>query len=317
MSTNTLVVITGPTGVGKSDTAVWLARELNAEIISADSRQLYRDIPIGTAAPTAEQMAEVKHHFVGTLSLEEYYSAAQFEDDVMQLLPQLFARSPYVVMCGGSMMYVDAVCKGIDNIPTISDEIRHEVVERFERDGAEAMREELRRLDPVYYNQVDLKNHKRVIHAVEICLQAGRPYSELRTNSVKQRPFRIVKIGLNLPREQLFDRINHRVEKMIEAGLVDEARRFYPQRHLNSLNTVGYKELFAWMDGTMDYDTAVARIQKNTRVYAKKQLTWYAKDTDMHWFAPSDHQGILKLVCKCFCDFRGFRCGVLWIFLLQ
>ncbi len=296
MSTNTLVVITGPTGVGKSDTAVWLARELNAEIISADSRQLYRDIPIGTAAPTAEQMAEVKHHFVGTLSLEEYYSAAQFEDDVMQLLPQLFARSPYVVMCGGSMMYVDAVCKGIDNIPTISDEIRREVVERFERDGAEAMREELRRLDPIYYNQVDLKNHKRVIHAVEICLQAGRPYSELRTNSVKQRPFRIVKIGLNLPREQLFDRINRRVEKMIEAGLVDEARRFYPQRHLNSLNTVGYKELFAWMDGTMDYDTAVARIQKNTRVYAKKQLTWYAKDTDMHWFSPSDHQEILKLV---------------------
>lgn len=296
MSTNTLVVITGPTGVGKSDTAVWLARELNAEIISADSRQLYRDIPIGTAAPTAEQMAEVKHHFVGTLSLEEYYSAAQFEDDVMQLLPQLFAHSPYVVMCGGSMMYVDAVCKGIDNIPTISDEIRREVVERFERDGAEAMREELRRLDPIYYNQVDLKNHKRVIHAVEICLQAGRPYSELRTNSVKQRPFRIVKIGLNLPREQLFDRINRRVEKMIEAGLVDEARRFYPQRHLNSLNTVGYKELFAWMDGTMDYDTAVARIQKNTRVYAKKQLTWYAKDTDMHWFAPSDHQEILKLV---------------------
>lgn len=296
MSTNTLVVITGPTGVGKSDTAVWLARELNAEIISADSRQLYRDIPIGTAAPTAEQMAEVKHHFVGTLSLEEYYSAAQFEDDVMQLLPQLFARSPYVVMCGGSMMYVDAVCKGIDNIPTISDEIRREVVERFERDGAEAMREELRRLDPIYYNQVDLKNHKRVIHAVEICLQAGRPYSELRTNSVKQRPFRILKIGLNLPREQLFDRINRRVEKMIEAGLVDEARRFYPQRHLNSLNTVGYKELFAWMDSTMDYDTAVARIQKNTRVYAKKQLTWYAKDTDMHWFAPSDHQEILKLV---------------------
>lgn len=298
MSTNTLVVITGPTGVGKSDTAVWLARELNAEIISADSRQLYRDIPIGTAAPTAEQMAEVKHHFVGTLSLEEYYSAAQFEDDVMQLLPQLFARSPYVVMCGGSMMYVDAVCKGIDNIPTISDEIRREVVERFERDGAEAMREELRRLDPVYYNQVDLKNHKRVIHAIEICLQAGRPYSELRTNSVKQRPFRIVKIGLNLPREQLFDRINRRVEKMIEAGLIDEARRFYPQRHLNSLNTVGYKELFAWMDGTMDYDTAVARIQKNTRVYAKKQLTWYAKDTDMHWFAPSDRQEILKLILE-------------------
>lgn len=298
MSTNTLVVITGPTGVGKSDTAVWLARELNAEIISADSRQLYRDIPIGTAAPTAEQMAAVKHHFVGTLSLEEYYSAAQFEDDVMQLLPQLFARSPYVVMCGGSMMYVDAVCKGIDNIPTISDEIRREVVERFERDGAEAMREELRRLDPVYYNQVDLKNHKRVIHAVEICLQAGRPYSELRTNSVKQRPFRIVKIGLNLPREQLFDRINRRVEKMIEAGLIDEARRFYPQRHLNSLNTVGYKELFAWMDGTMDYDTAVTRIQKNTRVYAKKQLTWYAKDTDMHWFAPSDRQEILKLILE-------------------
>ena len=296
MSTNTLVVITGPTGVGKSDTAVWLARELNAEIISADSRQLYRDIPIGTAAPTAEQMAEVKHHFVGTLSLEEYYSAAQFEDDVMQLLPQLFARSPYVVMCGGSMMYVDAVCKGIDNIPTISDEIRREVVERFERDGAEAMREELRRLDPVYYNQVDLKNHKRVIHAVEICLQAGRPYSELRTNSVKQRPFRIVKIGLNLPREQLFDRINRRVDIMIQDGLLEEARQVYPFRHLNSLNTVGYKEMFKYLDGEWTLEFAIGKIKQNSRIYSRKQMTWFKRDKDIVWFHPDQQTEIMQYI---------------------
>ena len=237
----------------------------------------------------------MKHQFVGILGLEDYYSAAQFEADVLALLPALFEKSDYVVMCGGSMMYVDAVCKGIDELPTISDAVRRDVAERLERDGADAMREELRRLDPVYYNQVDLNNMKRVAHAVEICLEAGRPYSELRTNSVKERPFRIVKIGLNLPREQLFDRINRRVLKMVDEGLVDEVRRVYPLRRLNSLNTVGYKELFAWLDGTMDYDTAVARIQKNTRVYAKKQLTWYAKDPDIRWMEPTEYEAILKV----------------------
>lgn len=295
MAEKTLVVVTGPTGVGKTAVAIRLARDLGTEIVSADSRQIFRDIPIGTAAPTAEEQAEVKHHFVGILGLEDYYSAAQFEADVLALLPALFEKSDYVVMCGGSMMYVDAVCKGIDELPTISDTVRRDVAERLERDGADAMREELKRLDPVYYNQVDLNNMKRVAHAVEICLEAGRPYSELRTNSVKERPFRIVKIGLNLPREQLFDRINRRVLKMVDEGLVDEVRRVYPLRRLNSLNTVGYKELFAWLDGTMDYDTAVARIQKNTRVYAKKQLTWYAKDPDIRWMEPTDYEAILKV----------------------
>lgn len=295
MAEKTLVVVTGPTGVGKTAVAIRLARDLGTEIVSADSRQIFRDIPIGTAAPTAEEQAEMKHHFVGILGLEDYYSAAQFEADVLALLPALFEKSDYVVMCGGSMMYVDAVCKGIDELPTISDTVRRDVAERLECDGADAMREELKRLDPVYYNQVDLNNMKRVAHAVEICLEAGRPYSELRTNSVKERPFRIVKIGLNLPREQLFDRINRRVLKMVDEGLVDEVRRVYPLRRLNSLNTVGYKELFAWLDGTMDYDTAVARIQKNTRVYAKKQLTWYAKDPDIRWMEPTDYEAILKV----------------------
>ena len=285
---NTLVVITGPTGVGKTDTAISIAQALSAEIISADSRQLYRDIPFGTAAPTAVQQSLVPHHFVGTLGLEEYYSAAQFESDVMQLLPQLFERSPYAVMCGGSMLYIDAVCKGIDDIPTISDEIRQQVYAEYEQYGLDYMLNRLQTLDPEHYAVVDKKNHKRVVHAVEICLQAGCSYTSLRTNKAKERPFRIVKIGLNMPREQLFDRINRRVWAMVEAGLLEEARKVYPMRHLNSLNTVGFKEMFAYFDGTMDYDTAVARIQKNTRVYAKKQLTWYAKDKDMQWFVPGD-----------------------------
>ncbi len=238
---NTLVVITGPTGVGKTDTAISIAQALSAEIISADSRQLYRDIPIGTAAPTAVQQSLVPHHFVGTLGLEEYYSAAQFESDVMQLLPQLFERSPYAVMCGGSMLYIDAVCKGIDDIPTISDEIRQQVYAEYEQYGLDYMLNRLQTLDPEHYAVVDKKNHKRVVHAVEICLQAGCSYTSLRTNQAKERPFRIVKIGLNMPREQLFDRINRRVWAMVEAGLLEEARRVYPMRHLNSLNTVGFK----------------------------------------------------------------------------
>lgn len=286
--TNTLVVITGPTGVGKTNTAISVAKELSAEIISADSRQLYRDIPIGTAAPTAQQQALVPHHFVGLLGLDEYYSAAQFESDVMQLLPRLFERSPYAVMCGGSMLYIDAVCKGIDEIPTISDKVRKQVYDEYDKYGLDYMLERLKSLDPQHYEIVDRKNHKRVVHAVEVCLQAGCPYTSLRTHAIKERPFRIVKIGLNLPREELFDRINRRVLAMVEEGLLDEARRTYPMRHLNSLNTVGFKELYAYFDGTMDYETAIARIQKNTRVYAKKQLTWYAKDKDMRWFAPGD-----------------------------
>lgn len=298
MAGKTLVVITGPTGVGKTDTSIRLARDLGTEIVSADSRQIFRDLPIGTAAPTAEQLASVRHHFVGILNLEDYYSAARFETDALAVLERLFERTDYAVMCGGSMMYVDAVCKGIDELPTISDEVRSRVLRKLADEGEEAMRERLRRLDPDYYAQVDLNNTKRVIHAVEICMQAGVPYSRLRVGRRKERPFRIVKIGLTLPREQLFARINARVEKMVEAGLEAEARSVYPLRSLNSLNTVGYKEMFAYFDGMMDRDTAIARIQKNTRVYAKKQLTWYAKDPDIRWFAPDDYDSIRLLVSE-------------------
>lgn len=294
---NTLVVVTGPTGVGKTDTAISLAQALSAEIISADSRQLYRDIPIGTAAPTAAQQALVKHHFVGTLELDRYYSAAQFEADVLALLPSLFEKSPYAVMCGGSMLYIDAVCKGIDELPTISQAIRTSVYAEYEQYGITHILDRLQELDPLYYQQVDPKNYRRVIHAVEICLESGRPYSSLRTNPTKQRPFRIIKVGLNLPRPQLFERINRRVEAMIAGGLIEEARKVYHLRHLNSLNTVGYKELFDCFDGVMDYSVAIPRIMKHTRVYAKKQLTWFARDTEMRWFQPSDID-ILSYILK-------------------
>lgn len=283
----TLIVITGPTGSGKTALSIALAQELGCHILSADSRQLYRDIPIGTAAPTSEELASAPHHFVGTLALEDYYSAAQYEEDALALLQELWTSSPYAVMCGGSMMYIDAVTRGIDELPTITAEIRQQAMAIYHEGGLPLLQETLKRIDPVYYEQVDLNNHKRLVHAIEITLQAGVPYSSLRTGQVKQRPFRIIKAALDYNRETLFDRINRRVGLMIEAGLVDEARRVYHLRHLNSLNTVGYKELFAYFDGTMDYETAVARIAKNTRVYAKKQLTWMKKDDSIHRLNPA------------------------------
>ena len=284
----TLIVVTGPTGSGKTDLAIKLALHYGCHILSADSRQLYREIPIGTAAPTAEQLSLVPHHFVGTLSLEDYYSAAQYEEDVMKLLPALWEDNDYVVMCGGSMMYVDAVTKGIDELPTITPEVREKAMAIYQEGGVERLRAMLSELDPIYYNQVDLNNHKRLVHAIEIIMQAGVPYSSLRTGMVKERPFRIVKMALDFEREVLFDRINRRVEAMIAAGLEQEAHSVYHLRHLNSLNTVGYKEMFAYFDGTMDYETAVARIGKNTRVYAKKQLTWYKRDAALHLLNPVD-----------------------------
>ena len=283
----TLIVITGPTGVGKTGKAIELAQSLGTEIVSADSRQLYRDIPIGTAAPTAEELAMVKHHFVGILGLEEYYSAAQFEVDALEVIKRIFAERDYAVMCGGSMLYVDAICRGIDDIPTISDEVRSRVAEMVATLSAEELRETLRSLDPAYHAIVDLNNTKRVAHAIEICLQAGVPYSTLRTGKAKPRDFEIVKIALNLPREELFDRINRRVDAMVEQGLEEEARRVYPLRHLNSLNTVGFKEMFAYFDSTMERGVAIERIKKNTRVYAKKQLTWFQRDTTVRWLHPS------------------------------
>lgn len=283
----TLIVITGPTGVGKTGKAIELAQSLGTEIVSADSRQLYRDIPIGTAAPTAEELAMVKHHFVGILGLEEYYSAAQFEVDALEVIKRIFAERDYAVMCGGSMLYVDAICRGIDDIPTISDEVRSRVAEMVATLSPEELRETLRSLDPAYHAIVDLNNTKRVAHAIEICLQAGVPYSTLRTGKAKPRDFEIVKISLNLPREELFDRINRRVDAMVEQGLEEEARRVYSLRHLNSLNTVGFKEMFAYFDGTMERGVAIERIKKNTRVYAKKQLTWFQRDTTVRWLHPS------------------------------
>lgn len=283
----TLIVITGPTGSGKTSLSLSVAKKLNCHILSADSRQLYREIPIGTAAPTIEELQEAPHHFVGTLGLEDYYSAAQYESDALSLLGQLWQENRYAVMCGGSMMYVDAVCRGIDELPTISAAIREKAMAIYDEGGLSLLQKTLQRLDPEYYEIVDKNNHKRLVHAIEIIMEAGVPYSSLRTGEVKQRDFRIVKVAINYEREQLFDRINRRVDKMIAEGLEEEARRVYHLRHLNSLNTVGYKEMFAYFDGTMDYETAIARIAKNTRVYAKKQLTWLKKDPTIHYLNPS------------------------------
>lgn len=283
----TLIVITGPTGSGKSALAMEVATALGCHIISADSRQIYRHIPIGTAAPTPEDMARVPHHFVQTLELDEYYSAARFEEDVTALLPELWKDNDYAVMCGGSMMYVDAVTNGIDALPLISPEVRRQAYSMLENDGIEAVRERLRELDPEYFAQVDLQNHKRVVHALEICLESGVPYSSLRTGSKSERPFRILKFALDMPREELFGRINYRVDRMIAAGLETEARSVYHLKHLNALNTVGYKEMFAIFDGVMDRPTAIARMAKNTRVYAKKQLTWLRRDPEVVWLDPA------------------------------
>lgn len=279
MRPNRLIVITGPTGSGKTALAIETARRLGTEIISADSRQLYRDIPVGTAAPTAEQLAAVPHHFVGTLPLDAYYSAAEFAADVMRLLPDIFARcGGTAVMCGGSMMYIDAVCRGIDDLPTISDEIREHCRKLWLEEGTSGIIARLEKIDPEYLRIVDLQNHRRLVHALEISIEAGVPYSSLRTGQPKRRPFEILKFAIDLPREELFARINARVTAMVDNGLIDEGRRVYPLRHLNSLNTVGYKELFAHFDGLMDLPTALDRIRKNTRVYAKKQLTWLRRD---------------------------------------
>ena len=285
---NTLIVITGPTGVGKTAAAIELAQRLHCDIINADSRQIYRGIPICTAAPTPEELAMARHHFVAFKDLEESYSAAQFESDVLALLPSLWQQGDCAVMCGGSMLYVDAVCRGIDQLPDITPEVRTAVKEKLQREGLQSLVEELERLDPQYAAAIDRKNTSRVCHGVEICRQAGVPYSTLRTGTAKQRDFNIIKLALNIERDQLFERINHRVDRMIEAGLEQEARSVYPLRHLNSLNTVGMKEMFAIFDGTMDRHTAIERMKKNTRVYAKKQLTWYRRDPDITWCRPED-----------------------------
>lgn len=278
-----LLVLLGPTGVGKTELSLLLAERLGSPIINADSRQIYKDIEIGTASPTAEELARVEHFFIHTLALDEYYSAAEYEKDVMQLLPQLFQSHDTVLLSGGSMMYIDAVTKGIDDIPTVDVETREMLRHRFEKEGLEPLLAELKLLDPHYYEIVDKRNHKRVVHALEICYMTGKPFTFFRTNSTKERPFRIVKFGLRRERANLFARINARVDKMMEEGLLDEARRVYPLRELNSLNTVGYKEMFKVIAGEWELPMAVERMKKNTRVYAKKQMTWYQHDADIHW----------------------------------
>jgi len=291
-----LLVLLGPTAVGKTELSLRLAEHLGSPIIGADSRQLYRDMRIGTAAPTEEQRRRVEHYFVGTLGIHDYYSAARFEADVLRLTEQLFAQHDTLIMSGGSMLYIDAVCKGIDDIPTIEEETRTMLRQRLETEGADTLARELRLLDPEYYATVDLKNTKRIVHALEVCYQTGRTFTSYRTATQKERPFRIIKIGLNRPRAELFDRINRRVEQMIDEGLLEETRTLLPYRDENALNTVGYKEMFQVVDGTWDLDFAKERMKKNTRVYAKKQLTWFAHDKDIHWFHPDDYDTIQQFV---------------------
>lgn len=295
----TLVTLVGPTGVGKTEVALTLAKHLASPIINADSRQMFADLRIGTAAPTAAQLAEVQHFFVGTLGIKDYYSAARFETDVLRLLSELFQTHDTILMSGGSMMYVDAVCKGIDDIPTVTDETRTMLRERWQTEGIEQLKAELRLLDPDYYAIVDLKNAKRIVHALEICYQSGRPYSSFRTATAKQRPFRIVKLGLRRDRVELFDRINRRVDQMLADGLLDEARRMLPYREENALNTVGYKEMFQVLDGTWTLPFATERMKKNTRVYAKKQMTWFQRDADIHWFHPSEVEQMKAFIDQC------------------
>lgn len=294
----TLVVLLGPTGVGKTALSLALAERLGSPILSADSRQLYSEIPIGTAAPTKKEQQRVKHYFIGTHQLTDYYSAAQYEMDVMNLTEELFKTHETLLLTGGSMMYIDAVCKGIDDIPTVDDITRRTLLNRYETEGLEPLVSELRLLDPEYYNIVDLKNPKRVIHALEICYMTGRTYTSFRTQTTKVRPFRIIKIGLQRDREDLYERINCRVDQMVKDGLVAEARRVYPYRHLNSLNTVGYKELFAHFDGACTLEFAIEKIKQNSRIYSRKQTTWYRRDKDIHWFHPDDEEGIVECLEK-------------------
>ena len=293
---NTLVVLLGPTGVGKTEVALQIAEHLQSPIINADSRQLFAEIPIGTAAPTKEQQERVKHYFVGSLHLTDYYSAAKYEEDVLQLLKQHFKHQQVALLSGGSMMYIDAVCQGIDDIPTVDEATRKLMKRRLETEGLDALVEELKVLDPEHYKIVDLHNPRRVIHALEICHMTGNTYTSYRKNTKKIRPFNIIKIGLNRPREEMYERINNRVLKMMEQGMIEEAKAVYLQKGLNSLNTVGYKELFAYFDGDISLDDAILKIQSNTRQYMRKQVTWFKRDNEIKWFSPTNIEEIINYI---------------------
>lgn len=295
-SKHNLIVLVGPTGVGKTELSLNIAEAYNSPIISADSRQLYSDLKIGTAAPTAEQMKRVKHYFVGTLQLTDYYSAAQYEMEVVKVLDSLFQEKNTILLTGGSMMYVDAVCKGIDDIPTVDDDTREMMMEKYEKQGLEQLCNELKLLDPEYYSIVDLKNPKRVIHALEICYMTGKTYTSFRTGNKKERPFNIIKIGLSREREELYERINKRVDIMIEEGLIDEVKSVYEHKNLNSLNTVGYKEIIKYLDGEWDLQFAIEKIKQNSRIYSRKQMTWFKRDEEIKWFHPDNVKEIMEYI---------------------
>ena len=294
----TLIVITGPTAVGKTDLCMEIAGRFDIPIINADSRQLFRELRIGTASPTPEQLAKVRHYFVGTLSIGDYYSASMYEQDVMTLLGQLFKTSDYALLSGGSMMYIDAVCNGIDDIPTVDEKTRTLMKRRLAEEGLEKLVEELKRIDPEHYEVVDRQNPRRVVHALEICHMTGQTYTSFRKAEKKLRPFEIIKIGLNREREELYNRINSRVDSMMEQGLLKEAEEMLPYRQANALNTVGYKELFSYFDGIWELDEAVERIKGNTRRYARKQLTWFKRDQQMRWFHPDEQEQIMKYISE-------------------
>ena len=293
---HTLLVLLGPTGVGKTNLSLRLANRFYAPILSSDSRQFYRELKIGTATPSDEQLQQAQHFFIGTHSILDHYNAGQYELDVIRLLPTLFETTDFVLLVGGSMLYIDAVCKGIDDLPTIDTETRYHVQQLFQQNGLHAIRALLKTLDPNYYTQVDLMNAQRIMHALEICLTTNQPYSSLRTQTTKERPFRILKIGLNLPREELYQRINLRVDEMIALGLEEEAHSLYPFKHLNPLNTVGYKEFFDYFDGLCTYDEAIDKIRQHSRNYAKKQLSWFKRDASIRWFQPSNEEEIISYI---------------------
>ena len=297
-SAKTLIVITGPTAVGKTALCLDIAQHFGIPIINADSRQIYKELKIGTASPTSEQLQLVPHYFVGSLSLTDYYSASLFEQQVLEILSRQFRSHDFALMAGGSMMYIDAVCDGIDDIPTVDDVTRETLKRRLAQEGLEALVEQLKELDPEYYEIVDRQNPRRVVHGLEICLMTGKTYTSFRKREKKQRPFRIVKIGLNRPREELYDRINQRVDQMMQQGLLEEAKALYPMRQMNALNTVGYKELFDYLDGRWPLEEAVERIKGNTRRYARKQLTWYKKDPQIRWFHPNDKEQIISYISQ-------------------
>ena len=292
----TLIVLIGPTGVGKTDLSIRIAEKYNSPIISADSRQLYSELKIGTAAPSEEYLKKIKHYFVGTLKLTDYYSAAQYESDVMELLDALFKNHDTILLTGGSMMYIDAICKGIDDIPTVDSETRRMMMEKYENEGLERLCSELKLLDPEYYSIVDLKNPKRVIHALEICYMTGKTYTSFRTGNKKQRPFNILKIGLSRDRDELYERINRRVDIMISEGLIDEVKSVYKYKELNSLNTVGYKEIIQYLDGNWTLDYAIDKIKQNSRIYSRKQITWFKRDNEINWFNPDNEEDIMEFI---------------------